>query len=123
MVEPRLLVSGNLVLASGTVVLFEDSVLTIIPVPVGTTPITLEITFESRPGLEATLNSGASDPKITRLIAVNFNNPSGVALVEPREIGWIGVERRRVFINLTVNTVVAAKIVHYTVTVEGPQDV
>ncbi len=124
----KVVVAGNRVIASGSVVMPIAATLDITPVNTGPSPLLLRFSFvnnglapiEVRPTV-------VPNTSIVNLEVLNFDRPIGTTLVAPMEVGWIGNPRRRLTLLLSVSVVGVpqpiSRTVHYTIMADGVADV
>ena len=124
--SPKAYVDQDLVVASGTVVMPRTAVFSVVPVPVGNTPIKVLVRFttnpEAAPGVQGNVIGNTVEITIT-----NGDSHAGITLVRPVEIGWIGSFQRKlrmlVSSQLMGQPETALRLFAYTVTADGDADV
>ena len=120
----KITISGNVVIASGTVVVPPGSSLTITPLPAGSSPLTFQIGFETNASLPSQITSELIGNNLIKLTVRNFDSPSGTALIQPMRVGTIA--NRPLFINIATHRIGVENWVRtfsYTFTLEGASDV
>lgn len=125
-IRPKITIAGNVVIASGTVVVSHGSPLRIIPALAGLTPLTFEFDFVTNALLPVQVQTENLPNNIIRVHVRNFDHPDGAALLAPLRVGQIA--NRDLFLQISIYTIgnASAQIVRtisYTFTLAGNADV
>jgi hypothetical protein len=122
--QSKTLIGGNVVVASGTVVIPDGATAQIIPVNVGLNPLTFQFAFETNGLLPTQVVLTVLVGNLYQVTVRNFDSQIGNALIEPMQAGAIG--GRRLFLNLAVHPIGQQKTIRlltYTFTLEGAGNV
>jgi hypothetical protein len=125
--NPKIIVGNDFVVASGSLCFPASQTITLEPIPLGQSALSLELVFETDTTQGQIIYPKVIPPTVVRLRILNFDNALGTATTKPVEIGWVGEPRRKMFMYLVARLIGTAtdgvRLLDYTITAEGRQDV
>jgi hypothetical protein len=124
----KVTVGGNLVIASGCVLVAIGQEVTVVPIVAGMAPLTFRFAFVNAGGdsnYRIEPAGGLLNGNIFRVVLNNFNNSLGQGLTSPVLVGTIaGRQLYLVFAAYMIGQPPApVHVLHYTFSLSGEQDV
>jgi hypothetical protein len=122
--QSKIVIGGNIVIASGSLVVPDDTVLTIAPINVGISPLVFEFGFETNALLPVQVTAINLPNNRVRLAIRNFDQQGGASLIEPLACGSIA--NRQLSVYLAIHTIGPQKVVRvvtYTFMLAGDANV
>lgn len=128
----KVVIGGNLVVASGSIIVQPGLEASITPIPVGTNPLTFRFAFASdgspSPSYRIESVFGGllnSNPNTFRVVLTNFDNSLGQAVTAPIAVGTVANRQLSlIFASYLIGQPSAAvRVLHYTFTLSGEQNV
>jgi hypothetical protein len=127
----KVLIGGNLVVASGSIIIPHGLEASITPIPIGAAPLTFRFAFTGDGGAPSyriePISGGILNPLTNafRVSLINFDNSLGQAVTAPIAVGTIANRQLSLIFAayLIGQPHAAVRILHYTFTLAGEQDV